>query len=150
MLRNIDPLLTPELLYVLAAMGHSDQIAVVDANFPADAVGRQTVYGRVVRLAGTTTPMAVRAILSLLPLDDAVEGPVRRMAVDGRPEEVPIVQREVQAEVDSSAGRGLEMAALERVAFYEKAGLCYAVVATGERRFWGNILLAKGAVAPEA
>jgi L-fucose mutarotase len=148
MLRNIDPLLTPELLFVLAAMGHGDELVVADANFPADSVGRQTAYGRAIPLAGASTPGAVRAILSLFPLDELVEQPVRGMAIDGSGEELQFVQREVQAEVDSAAGRSLPMGAVERFAFYDAARTAYAVVATGEPRFWGNVLLRKGVVPP--
>ena len=82
MLKNIDPLLTPELLQVMAAMGHGDELAVVDANFPAESVALRSGHGRVVPLAGTSMPEAVRAILTLLPLDDFVDTPVRRMAID--------------------------------------------------------------------
>ena len=80
MLKTIDPLLTPELLFVLAAMGHGDEIAIVDANFPADSVAGSTCYGRVVSLPGASMPEVVDAILSVLPLDDYVAAPVRTMA----------------------------------------------------------------------
>ena len=149
MLRNVDPLLTPELLYVLAAMGHGDELVVADANFPADSVARRTGYGRAVPLAGVGTPAAVRGILSLLPLDDFVEEPVRRMLVDDRPDELPPVQHELQAAIDAAAGRARPMGGLERLAFYEAARRAYAVVATGERRFWGNALIRKGVIPPE-
>jgi L-fucose mutarotase len=148
MLKNIDPLLTPELLYVLAAMGHGDDLVVADANFPADSVARRTAYGRVVRLAGVDTPAAVRAILSVYPLDEAVDEPVRRMLVDGSPDEVPPVQSEVQAAVDAAEGTPLPMGGVERFAFYDASRAAYAVVATGEPRFWGCIPLKKGVVAP--
>jgi L-fucose mutarotase len=148
MLKNIDPLLTPELLYVLAAMGHGDDLVVADANFPADSVARRTAYGGVVRLAGVDTPAAVRAILSVYPLDEAVDEPVRRMLVDGSPDEVPPVQSEVQAAVDAAEGRPRPMGGVERFAFYDAARAAYAVVATGEPRFWGCVLLKKGVVAP--
>jgi L-fucose mutarotase len=148
MLKAVDPLLTPELLYVLAAMGHGDDLVVADANFPADSVARQTAHRRVVRLAGVDTPGAVRAILSVYPLDDAVDEPVRRMLVDGTPE-LPPVQHEVQAAVDAAEGRPRPMGGIERFAFYDAARTAYAVVATGERRFWGCVLLKKGVVAPD-
>ena len=77
MLINIDPLLTPDWLYVLAAMGHGDELAVVDANFPAESVARGTAYGRPLHLSGATMPEALSAVLSLLPLDEHVEAPVR-------------------------------------------------------------------------
>jgi len=146
MLKNIDPLLTPELLSVLAAMGHGDELAVTDANFPADSVARGTCHGRVVSLAGVSLPEAVGAILSVLPLDDFVDAPVRRMAIDATPNELPEVQQEVQAVIDGAAGRHWPMGALGRFAFYEAARDCYAVVLTGEGRFFGNVLIKKGAI----
>jgi len=147
-LRNLDPLLTPELLYVLAAMGHGDEIVVSDANFPAESVALTTAHGSVVWLAGADAPSAARAILSLLPLDEFVDAPARRMEVVGSPDEVPEVQREVQAEVDRAAGRPWPMGSLERFAFYEAAQHAYAVVATAERRFYGDFIFKKGVIPP--
>jgi L-fucose mutarotase len=148
MLKNLDPLLTPELLGVLAAMGHGDELVLCDANFPADSVARTTTHGRPVRLAGADAPTAARAILSLLPLDEFVGVPVSRMEVSGEPETLPPVQQEVQAVVDAAAGRSLPMGSVERFAFYERARSTYAVVATGERRFWGCFTFTKGVVPP--
>ncbi len=148
MLKNLDPLLSPELLYVLAAMGHGDEVAVVDANFPADSVARRTGYGRLVTIAGASVPEVVRAVLSILPLDEFVDQPVRRMAVDGAPDQLPPVQQEVQAVVDTVAGRPWAMAALERFAFYEAARNSYAIVLTGERRYFANVVIKKGAIPP--
>ncbi len=151
MLRDLDPLLTPELLYVLAAMGHGDEVVVCDANFPAESVALTTPHGSVVRLAGADAPAAARAILSVLPLDEFVETPVLRMEVVDSPAEIPAVQRDVQELVDGAAGRPLPMGSLERHAFYETAARAYAVVATGERRFYGNFVFKKGVVgAPSA
>ena len=123
MLKNLDPLLSPELLYVLAAMGHGDEVAVVDANFPADSVARRTGYGRLVTVAGASMPEVVRAILSVLPLDEFVDQPVRRMAVDGAPDELPAVQREVQAVVDTAAGRSWPMGASSASPFTRRPGV---------------------------
>jgi L-fucose mutarotase len=168
MLKNIDPLLSPELLGVLAAMGHGDDLAVVDANFPADSVARRTCHGRVVTLAGASMPEAVAAIVSVLPLDEFVDAPVRAMAAPntaaggtaaggttgdgpaagGTGGEPPEVQREVQAVIDQAAGRHWPIVALERFAFYEAARCSYAVVLTGERRYYGNVLIKKGALPP--
>ena len=146
MLKNIDPLLTPELLFVLAAMGHGDEIAVVDANFPADSVADSTCHGQVVSLPGTSMPQVFEAILSVLPLDESVETPVRTMAAaaDGLAE----VQKEVQMIMDADAGRHCSMGVVERFGFYEAARSCYAVVLTGERRLFGNVLIKKGVIFP--
>jgi L-fucose mutarotase len=150
MLKNIDPLLTAELLSVLAAMGHGDELAVTDANFPADSVARGTCHGRVIPVVGASLPEVVGAVLSALPLDEFVDAPVRRMAADVTPNELPEVQREVQAVIDGVSGRHWPMGVLERFAFYEAARSCYAVVLTGERRFYGNVLIKKGAIPPES
>lgn len=141
MLKLIDPLLTSDLLWALAAMGHGDEICVCDANFPA-----QTIAGanELIHLPGTDAAIAVRAILSLMPLDGFVEAPARRMEVVGRPDEIPPVQREVQAEIDRAEGRAWPMGSLERFAFYEAARNAFAVVATGEARGYGCFLLKKG------
>lgn len=141
MLKLIDPLLTPDLLWALAAMGHGDEICICDANFPA-----QTIAGanELIRLPAVDTATAVRAILSLMPLDSFVEAPARRMEVVGRPDEIPPVQREVQAEIDRAEGRAWPMGSLERFAFYEAARSAFAVVATGEARGYGCFLLRKG------
>ncbi|HVC88731.1 MAG TPA: RbsD/FucU domain-containing protein [Gaiellaceae bacterium] len=150
MLKNLNPLLTPELLSVLAEMGHGDDLVLCDANFPAESVARTTAHGRPIRLVGVDAPAAARAILSVLPLDEFVEVPVSRMEVAGEPQTVPAVQQEVQMVVDAALGRCLAMGPVERFAFYELARSAYAVVATGERRFWGCFVFKKGVVPPDS
>ena len=142
MLKGIDPLLAPELLHALAAMGHGDELAVVDANFPAVAVAR-----RLVRLDGVPAPRALQAILSLLPLDTFTDTPAAVMAVVGDPAAVPPPVRDFQPIVDAAAGRPVRLVALERFAFYERARAAFAVVATGDTRAYGNILVTKGVIA---
>ena len=149
MLKNIDSLLTPELLHVLALMGHGDEVAVVDANFPADSVARSTCLGRAVALAGSTASQAVRAVLSVLPLDEYVDAPVRTMAAPGA-DGPPLVQREVQEIVDAAAARHWPLGILERFEFYEASRNSYAIVVTAERRLYGNFLIKKGVVPPDA
>lgn len=146
MLKNIDPTLSPDLLQVLAAMGHGDDIVVVDANFPADSVARQTVTGKLIRLDGVDAVQAVSAILSVFPLDSFVEAPARRMEIVGAPDEIPEVQQEVQREIDDAEGQPLPMASVERFAFYEEAKKAYAVVATTEGRAYGCFMLKKGVI----
>ncbi len=151
MLRNIDPLLTPDLLHALCAMGHGDEIAVVDAHYPADAAGRASSIGKVLRLDGADSARAINAILSVLPLDTFVDSPAERMMVDDHPDELPHVQREAQREVDRAFGKPLPMAAVARKSYYERARQAYAVVITGETRGWGCFLFKKGLdVTPDA
>ena len=148
MLKGIDPALDACVLRALAAMGHGDVIALVDANFPADAVARATVEGRLLRI-GAEAPRAVRAVLSLLPLDTFVDDFAARMEVVDEPATLPPVQAEVQAEIDAAEGRARPMVGVERFAFYDRARAAYAVVQTAERRFYGCFLLRKGVVGPD-
>jgi L-fucose mutarotase len=141
MLIGIDPLLTPELLMTLAAMGHGDEIVLVDANFPATANAR-----RLVRLDGADVSQALSAILSVFPLDSFVKAPANGMQVVGKPREVPPAIADFQTIVDRQAGFPVKIARIERFAFYERARTCFAVVATGDRRFYANLILTKGVV----
>jgi L-fucose mutarotase len=154
MLLRIDPAINADLLYVLRAMGHGDELVICDTNFPADSIARQTVHGRLLRMENVTAARAVRAVLSLMPLDGFVDHPVKRMEVVGKPADLPPVQQEVQAEIDEAARRGAgrdnwPMGSIERFAFYERAKKAYAVLVTGERRFYGCFILKKGVIPPE-
>lgn len=148
MLKSLDPRLTPELLHVLAAMGHGDDLVLGDANFPAASIAQATYHGSVVRLAGVDTTVAVRAILSVLPLDEFVATPVWRMEVADSPSEMPPIQQEVQAEVERAVGHPVAMGPLERFVFYEAARNAFAVIALGERRLYGCFIFRKGVVLP--
>jgi L-fucose mutarotase len=146
MLKGLDPLLDAELLYLLAAMGHGDDLALVDRNFPADSVARATVTGQLVRQDGVDTTAMARAILSLFPLDSFVEAPIQRMEVVGEPETLLEVHQDMQRVANQAEGREVTMASLERFAFYEAAKGAYAVVATAEARPYGCFILKKGVV----
>lgn len=149
MLKGIDPRLNADVLHALRAMGHGDALVVCDTNFPADSVARATVTGRLLRMDNLSAAEAVRAILSVLPLDTFVEDFAARMEVVGAPAEIPPVQQEVQAEIDRAEGRPRPMVSVERFAFYDRARAAYAVVQTGERRFYGCFILRKGVIGPE-
>ena len=82
MLKNLDPLLTPDLLQVLRAMGHGDEIVLVDANYPAESAGPE-----VVRLDGIEATRVLDAVLSVMPLDDFVPEACWRMEVVGAAED---------------------------------------------------------------
>ena len=96
MLKNLDPLLTPDLLYVLRTMGHGDVLTLVDSNFPADSVAATTVHGEPIRLDGVGIPEAARAILSVFPLDSFIEAPLQYMQVVGKPD----IKLEVHLDTD--------------------------------------------------
>jgi L-fucose mutarotase len=150
MLKGVNPLLHADLLATLCAMGHGDDLVIADANFPSESVARHTTLGKVLRLDGADVPQAVRAILSVFPLDSFVDAPVQRMEVVGNATELPVIQQEVQAAIDQAEGRNWPMGSVERMAFYEQAKKSYAVIATSERRFYGCFILKKGVIAPEA
>ena len=144
MLKNIDPLLSPELLSTLRAMGHGDELAIVDANYPAVSSGRP-----VIRMDGV--PSATRimeAVLSLLPLDEFVPCAAFHMqVVHDATAEMPIFS-EFRAILQRYEPKLARLEGIERFAFYERVKHCFAVVATGERRLYGNLILKKGIVRP--
>ena len=144
MLKGIDPLLNAELLHALASMGHGDEIAIVDANFPAAANAK-----RLIRLDGVGSSGALKAILTLLPLDTFVPTPAHVMQVVGSPSTVPDAVKEFRAILAAEGGKPIEPAAIERHGFYERARRCYAIVATGEQRKYGNIILTKGVISTD-
>jgi len=150
MLKSIDPILNADVLYALRAMGHGDDLVICDTNFPADSVARQTALRRLIRIDNVTAGRAARAILSVMPLDSFVDHAGLRMEIVGKPDEIPPVQAEVQAEIDRAEGRSLPMGSIERFAFYDLARKAYCVIQTGERRFYGCFVFKKGVVAPDA
>ena len=150
MLKGIDHRLNAEVLGTLRAMGHGDMLIIADTNFPSDSVARATVTGRLLRMDNLTAAEAIDAILSVLPLDHAVPDFAGRMEISGSPDEIPPVQAEVQAEIDAAEGRVRTMVGIERFAFYDLARQSYAVIQTGERRFWGCFMLRKGVIPPDA
>jgi L-fucose mutarotase len=149
MLKGIDNRLNAEVLACLRAMGHGDVLIVADTNFPSDSVARATVTGKLLRMENLTAAEAVGAILSVLPLDTFVDDFAGRMEVVGAPDEVPPVQAEVQLAIDRAEGRPRRMVSIERFAFYDIARQAYAVIQTGERRFYGCFMFRKGVIPPE-
>lgn len=150
MLKGIDPRLNAEVLGALRAMGHGDVLIIADTNFPAESVARQTVLGRLLRMDNLTAAEAAEAILSVYPLDTFVDDFAGRMEVVGHPSETPPVQIEVQTAIDRAEGRSRPMIGIERFAFYETAKKSFAVIQTGERRFYGCFMFRKGVIPPEA
>jgi L-fucose mutarotase len=142
MLKGIDPVLGPELLHALRAMGHGDEIAVVDANYPA--LSNAT---RLIRIDGVDAVKVVDAILSLMPLDTFVDHAAFRMQVVDDAKKVPPVCREFE-KVVAKHEPGMKVASLERFEFYKHANAAFAHVATGERRLYGNLILKKGVIRP--
>jgi L-fucose mutarotase len=150
MLKGIDPRLNAEVLGALRAMGHGDLLVIADTNFPADSVARDSQLGYLLTMENLTAAQAMNAILSVFPLDTFVDDFAGRMEVVGAPAEIPPLQAEVQTEIDAAEGRPRPMIGIERFDFYDRARKAYAVIQTGERRFYGCFLLRKGVIPPEA
>ncbi len=142
MLKNIPPILGPDLLHILRAMGHGDEIAIVDANYPAEAAGPDLV-----RLDGLTATDVLDAILTVMPLDDFVDEAAICMQVVGDPTRREPVMDEFEAIIKRHEPR-MGLSSLERFAFYERVKAGYAIVQTGESRLYGNVLLKKGVIRP--
>lgn len=149
MLKGIDERLSPDALYALALMGHGDTVVLVDSNFPTETIARQSVLGRVVRMDNLNLAQAAEAVLSVLPLDTFVDDFALRMQVVGAPDDIPPPQAEVQAVINHAEGRARPMIGIDRFAFYDLAARSFAVVQTGERRFYGCIILRKGVIGPK-
>jgi L-fucose mutarotase len=141
LLKTLDPILSPDLLRTLRAMGHGDEIVIVDANFPAEGTGRP-----VIRLDGLTATAVLDAILSLLPLDTFVPEAAWAMEVVGAPDRDEPIFGEFRDIIGRREGPQFGLAKLERFAFYARAKQAFAVVATGEARLYGNIILKKGVI----
>jgi L-fucose mutarotase len=141
MLKSIDPLLGPDLLFALASMGHGDEIAIVDANFPAASLAR-----RLVAMRGVDVAEMVTAILTVLPLDQTQRNPASIMRSAEGVEVAATAISSIRAALDRATGGAAGVAELERFAFYERARNAFAIVATGELRLYGNVLLTAGAL----
>ncbi|MGO4915217.1 RbsD/FucU family protein [Pseudogemmobacter sp. W21_MBD1_M6] len=141
MLRNVPAILSPDLLHALRAMGHGDDIVIADANFPAESAGPKCI-----RLDGVSASDALRAILTVMPLDSFVPDPALTMQVVGNPDAVPDVVADFQRIINEAADTPAPLGQLERFAFYDRARTAFAVVQTGETRLYGNIILKKGVI----
>lgn len=143
MLKGIDPLLGPELLMILRSMGHGDEIAIVDGNYPAATDAR-----RLVRMDGHGAEAIAAAILSVMPLDGDRQAAFRP-GIRGNPAHLePIMTRFQQ--IVSRSEPAVTIAPLMDQAFYARVKTCFAIVASGERALYGNLVLRKGVIKPEA
>ncbi len=146
MLKGIPKILSPELLKVLAEMGHSDRIVIGDGNFPAETMGKNAI---VVRCDGHGIPELLDAILTVFPLDTYVEKPVTLMALMERDvgQVATPIWDEYKAIVAKHDARGADaVGEIDRFDFYDEAKKCYAIISTGEGAIYANVILQKGVV----
>lgn len=141
MLKNISPIISPELLKILSEMGHGDEIVIGDGNFPS-----KTMNGRVVRADGHGGAEMLDAILALFPLDTYAEYNMMLMeVVPGDPVETPIWD-EYKKIAKKHEGDNVRVENIERFAFYERAKKAFAVIATGEKALYANLIIKKGVI----
>ena len=148
MLRNFDNRLNADVIRCLRAMGHGDDLVIADTNFPSDSTARKTLTGKLLRMDNLTAAEAIEAILTVFPLDAFVEHPVARMGITGDEQKVLPVHAEVQKVVDKAEGKSTPLGIESRFDFYERANDAYAVIVTGETRFYGCFILKKGVIPP--
>ena len=144
MLINIDPILSPEILHTLRLMGHGDKLILSDSNFPA-----YSMNSRVHRLDGVDAARAAKAILSVFPLDSFIESPIQRMEIDGNPDELNEVHKELMQTTAEVAGDHWKISSIERFKFYEEAKNAFAIITTNETRPFGCFIFTKGVVKPD-
>ncbi|MBB4304561.1 L-fucose mutarotase [Rhodobium orientis] len=140
MLRGISPLIPPDLLHVLAQMGHGDEIVFSDALFPAHSIGQ-----RVIRLDGVEIPRLLEAVLPLFPIDTYVEDSIVMVAPPQDDVEDPELESKYRSVIDKYDSGLPETTFLQdRHDFYARARLAFCVVVTGSVVKYGNLLLKKG------
>lgn len=143
MLRGIPSCISPELLKVLAEMGHGDTLVIADAFYPAASSARHSML---VRADGVRATELLDAILRLFPLDRSVEKPVLIMDKQECDKGIPTpIWEEYRAIVRAHDDRGDScIGMIERFDFYEEAEHAYAVLATGETSLYGCVIIQKG------
>jgi L-fucose mutarotase len=147
MLKNVPLLLTPDALHALSSMGHGDDVAIVDANFPGAHLARKG-GARLVQLAGASATQALHAVLQVLPLDNFSSHAAWTMQVVGDTGAVPLPVAEFAVEL-AQAGEA-PAATLERFDFYQHVESAFLILSTGDSRKYGNILLRKGVISTDA
>ena len=141
MLKGIPNIISPELLKILMEMGHGDEIVIADGNFPAASIAK-----RLIRCDGNGVPKLLEAVLKLFPLDVYVDNPAVLMAVVSVDGTKPTIWEEYRKIIKASGEKFDDFEHVERFAFYERAKEAYAVVATGEKARYANIILKKGVI----
>jgi L-fucose mutarotase len=138
MLKGISPCISPDLLKVLAEMGHGDEIILADAHFPG-----HTLNARVLRADGVAITIMLEGILPLFELDSCADPLVMMAAVEGD-ELDPQLEIRYMETIRRFVSKVQPPVRIDRFAFYERARKAFAVVITGKTAKYGNILLKKG------
>jgi L-fucose mutarotase len=145
MLKLVSPVISPELMALMMQMGHGDEIVLADANFPADSHAQ-----RIVRADGIDLETLLPAILKFLPVDTFVPEQALVMQPVDKSAPEPVIWAMFRKELQIAEDREVKLTPVERFAFYDRAREAYAIVSTGSRAFYSNIILKKGVVSPDA
>ena len=140
MLKGIDPALGPALLSTLRAMGHGDEIALVDGNYPGEEHGR-----RLVRADGHSVTRMLDAILSVMPIDTSVDKAIFRAVVPADPDKPAPVHAEM-IEICRKWEPERAVVGLAPADFYARVRAAHTVVQTSDKRLFGNVILRKGVI----
>lgn len=138
MLKGVSPVISPELLKILAEMGHGDEIVLADAHFPG-----HTFCNTVVRADGLRIPDLLEGIIPLFELDSYADPLIMMAAVEGDTLD-PSVEESYMAAIRKSAPDAPPATRIDRFDFYDRAEKAFACVMTGELAKYGNIILKKG------
>jgi L-fucose mutarotase len=144
MLKAINPILSPEILYILRAMGHRQDLAIVDANFPCENNGP-----RIARLDGIPATVVLDAVLSVLPLERKESQVAWRMIAGGRPDNDLPIFGEFRDIIAKREAAGIDLSAIDPPDFKARVQKAYAIIVTGERRLYANIIVRKGVIPAE-
>lgn len=139
MLKGISPLISPELLAVLARMGHGDEIVFADAHFPGESFNKN-----VIRADGLGIAELLAAVLPLFELDSYVPHPLGMMAAVKGDTLDPKVEEKYLESIYQTNPKVAPIERIDRFTFYERTRSAFAVVMTGETAKYGNIILKKG------
>ncbi|GBU09146.1 L-fucose mutarotase [Gammaproteobacteria bacterium] len=137
MLKNISPLISPDLLKNLAQMGHGDEIILADAHFPANSLS-----SNVLRADGVSVTALLKAILPIFELDQYAPPVLMMQAAEGDTVN-PALEESYLSEIIAYRP-DINIQKLERFAFYKQAKTAFCIVITGETGKYGNIILKKG------
>ena len=143
MLIGIPAILGPDLLHTLRSMGHGDEIALVDGNYPAQDHAR-----RLIRADGHGILALLRAILQVMPLDRATPQAVFRAALNNDPAQSGPFHHDIDAAVAASAP-DFAVTPLAGADLYPRIRAAHTIIATSESALYANVILRKGVIVAE-
>lgn len=144
MLKGIPPLISPDLMKTMMEMGHGDELVITNANFPAASNAK-----RLLRCDGSDILEVLEAILRFFPLDSFIPNPVTLMDTASGETEPPLVWAECKAVIQRFEPWVVDFNIVDRHTFYGQAQKAYAIVTSGERRRYANLILKKGIIEPD-